>query len=91
MKKISQKAFISLSHSASISHPMSPSKQFRSEITQLWTKEGADKIFRTEKDFVKWLNSPNPGLEGVAPIQFIRSDSKKIADLLGRILHGILA
>jgi len=70
---------------------MSPSKQFRSEINQLWTREGADKIFQTQKDFIKWLNSPNPGLEGIAPIQFISSDIKKIADLLGRILHGVLA
>ncbi|MCE7072214.1 MULTISPECIES: MbcA/ParS/Xre antitoxin family protein [Dyadobacter] len=91
MKSVSQKVITPLSHKDYNSGSMSTAKKFRSEISQLWTKEGADKIFQNREDFVKWLDSPNPGLSGTAPIQYITSDIQKISDLLGRILHGILA
>jgi uncharacterized protein (DUF2384 family) len=66
-------------------------EEFKSEFGQLWSKDGADRIFRTKEDFEMWLNAPNPGLLGNTPIQYIKSDIKKIADLLGRILYGVLA
>jgi hypothetical protein len=70
---------------------MSSFGDFQTEIGELWTSNGADKIFRTKEDFTSWLNAPNPALAGAAPIQFIKSDIRKIADLLGRILYGVLA
>ena len=70
---------------------MSSSEEYQTEISQLWSKEGANRIFRNHEDFTTWLNAPNPGLSGKAPINYIKSDIRKIADLLGRILYGVLS
>jgi hypothetical protein len=84
-----------ISPSLHFDHPannvMPFSEQCRSEINELWAENGADKIFRNREDFTIWLNTPNPGLTNIAPRQFLKSDIKKIADLLGRILYGVLA
>ena len=60
-------------------------------IAGLWDENEAKRIFRNLEDFKLWLASPNIGLGGKEPIAFLNQDINQIKDLLGRLLHGVLA
>jgi len=67
-------------------------------IEHLW-KSGGSLIFKNMEDFKIWLNSSEVDLKANiknedrsdVPINFIHSDVDKVKDLIGRLLHGVLA
>lgn len=61
------------------------------EINFLWADAGAESIFRSKTDFIGWLATPNVSLAGKAPMQYLKSDIQVVANLLGRLLYGVLA
>jgi len=61
------------------------------EIAFLWGEKGGNQIFRSIQDFNKWLQAPNIDLNGSPPFVYLKSNIEVVAQLLGRLIHGVMA
>jgi len=52
----------------------------------------AGEVFANRRKALRWLQSPNPALGGLSPLDAARTEEgcQEVEDILGRIEHGII-